>query len=117
MFRPTGSTNGAPASRASAAICWETVEVVTPVSSATARIEPSRDSSTRSRSRRTFMGTSFTIAERYVQQGHVDTDGRGRVEWVHGPPRHPGLTGAGRAIRRRRRHLDGDRLDAVRPAR
>ncbi len=63
------------------------------------------------------MATSFMIAERYVQQSHVDADGRGRVEWAHDPPRHVCLIWAGPALRRRRRHVDGGRLDAVRPAR
>ena len=46
--RPTGSTSGWPTSAASAASCWETLEVVMPSSSATSRIDPSRDSSSRS---------------------------------------------------------------------
>ena len=40
--RPSGSTSGVPASRASAAICCETVDVVVCMASATARIDPSR---------------------------------------------------------------------------
>jgi hypothetical protein len=38
--RPSRSTSGTPTSRASAAICWETVEVLVIVMSATARIDP-----------------------------------------------------------------------------
>ena len=43
--RPSGSMSGVPASRDSAAICCETVDVVTCMTSATSRIEPRRDSS------------------------------------------------------------------------
>ena len=50
--RPTGSTAACRPRAASTAICWETVDVVTSISSATARIEPSRDSSSRSCRRR-----------------------------------------------------------------
>ena len=49
---PTGSSSVLPVSAASAASCWHTVDVVMPSSSATARIEPSRASATRSSSLR-----------------------------------------------------------------
>ncbi len=50
--RPSGSTSAVPTSRASVAICWDTVEVVVPSSSATSRIDPSRDSSSSTTRRR-----------------------------------------------------------------
>ena len=50
--RPSGSISAAPTSRASAATCCDTVDVVMPISSATARIDPSRDSSSSIRRRR-----------------------------------------------------------------
>lgn len=45
--RPAGSTRAAPTSRASAAICCETTDVLVPSTSATTRIEPWRANSTR----------------------------------------------------------------------
>jgi hypothetical protein len=62
------------ASRASAAICCDTVEVVMCNSSATARIEPSRDSSTSKRRRRVSIPLSSIKPERYVELWHVDVN-------------------------------------------
>jgi inner membrane transporter RhtA len=50
--RPAGSMSGVPISRASTASCCDTVEVVMPSTSATVRMEPSRDSSASNSSRR-----------------------------------------------------------------
>ena len=61
--RPSGSIRAAPTSRASTAICCDTVEVVTPSSSATARIEPCRDSSSSSCSRRVSIRQLFRFAD------------------------------------------------------
>jgi hypothetical protein len=50
--RPSGSINCSPASLASAAICCDTVDVVNEKTSATFRIEPSRDKAKSSSRRR-----------------------------------------------------------------
>ena len=107
--RPSGSSRGVPASRASAAICWETVEVVSPSSSATSRIEPRRESSSSRRRRRTSIAPIVQeIMNENVQYSHVDVNGVGGVPWPHD------LSTSHLCPRRR---LDGRRLHALRPAR
>src|SRR5579871_4231229 len=75
----SGSISGVPASRASIAICWETVDVVTCIAWPTCRIEPRRDSSSSSSRRRGSTSTSFIIRERYVHEYDVDADNPGCV--------------------------------------
>ena len=100
--RPSGSISAVPASRASAAICCETVEVVTCIASPTSRIEPRRDSSSSSSRRRGSTSKSFIIHERYV---HRISRGHGRFA----------LVSTGNHDRQRRigpgRDLDGRGLD------
>ena len=109
--RPSGSVSGVPASRARAAICWETVEVVTCIASPTSRIEPRRDSSSSSSRRRGSRSESFIIHEQYVHETHVDTDDLARMYWHHDRHRDSApVPGPGR-------HLDGRGLDDLRPAR
>src|SRR5579859_8264656 len=107
--RPSGSISGVPASRASIAICWETVDVVTCIAWPTCRIEPRRDSSSRSSRRRGSTSTSFIIRERYVHEYDVDADDPGCVYW-HRDAQHE-------AVRGPDRHRDGDGLDHLRPGR
>ncbi len=70
--RPSGSMSAVPVSRARAAICWDTVEVVVLSASATARIDPSRDSSASISSRRVSISPLFRFPERNVHDRHVD---------------------------------------------
>ena len=95
--RPSGSTSGVPTSRASAAMPWETLEVVVPSSAATSCIEPSRESSSSSRSRRTSIPPLCRFLERYVQQNHVDANGSGRGSLL-GMARSSARTGASMAV-------------------
>ena len=57
------------------AICCDTVEVVGVHRSATARMEPRRDSSSSTRSRRRSIAALSVINERYVHDSHVDVNG------------------------------------------
>jgi hypothetical protein len=81
MRRPAGSISAVPVSRASAAICWDTVEVVSSISSATARIEPSRASSSSIRRRRVSTAPLFRNDEHSVHNSRVDVGSAGGVYW------------------------------------
>src|SRR4051812_23768333 len=73
--RPSGSTSAAPASWASTPSCCDTDDVVYPSVSATARIDPSRDSSSSSLSRRISMPRElFMFLGRYVNKYEVDAN-------------------------------------------
>src|ERR1700683_778477 len=104
--RPAGSMSGVRISRLSTAICCDTVEVVVPSASATARIEPSRDSPRSNSSRRVSMLPLFRISRWFINIRHVDVDGYRRFTGaMNAPPpgcrrRAPGLAGAqGGALR------------------
>jgi hypothetical protein len=72
--RPCGSIRAVSISRDRMAICCDTVEVVAPVTSATARMDPKRDNSTRYCNRRVSTAELFTISEHNVHDQRVDVN-------------------------------------------
>ena len=93
--------------RSRTASCWDTVDVVRLCASATARIEPKRESSRRRGSRRVSILRSFTNREHNVGQNRVDTNGWPPVQFSYGYE-SAGRSGPGcsgdvvRAVRARR---------------
>ena len=73
--RPSGSMSGVPTSRARAAMPCETVEVLVRSSTATSCMEPSRESSRRSRSREMSTHRLSRHPKRFVHDSHVDVNG------------------------------------------
>ena len=67
-------------------MCWDTLEVVVPSSSATSLIDPRRESSRRMRRRWVCTRAVFMIVERCVQQSRVDVHGLVGFTGWHGRP-------------------------------
>ena len=105
--RPTGSTSGVPTSRASVAICCETVDVVVPGLRRRRASTRAGDSSRRTRRRWRSTRPLSMIRRTICPANHTWTRTVAVRVSTRAHGQHQGS----------RRHLDGDRVDAVRPAR